>query len=106
MWANFPYLHNGSVPTLHHLLGPVSERPKIFHVMAARTFDRVRVGQPLYAAASHGLLDEDELIRRFGKDRNWFSTARPGSGNGGHDVWPTIQTDDNRRALIEYLKTR
>ncbi len=34
VWANFPYLHNGSVPTLHHLLGPVSERPKIFHVMA------------------------------------------------------------------------
>ena len=27
-----PYLHNGSVPTLHHLLGPVSERPKIFQV--------------------------------------------------------------------------
>ena len=23
VWANFPYLHNGSVPTLHHLLGPV-----------------------------------------------------------------------------------
>ena len=22
VWANFPYLHNGSVPTLHHLLGP------------------------------------------------------------------------------------
>ena len=30
VWANFPYLHNGSVPTLHDLLGPASERPKIF----------------------------------------------------------------------------
>ena len=29
VWANYPYLHNGSVPTLYHLLGPVSERPKI-----------------------------------------------------------------------------
>jgi hypothetical protein len=105
VWANFPYLHNGSVPTLHHLLGPVSERPKIFHVMAARGLDRVRVGQPLYTVASHGLLGEAELIRRFGRDRNWFSVARPGSGNGGHDVWRNIQTDDNRRALIEYLKT-
>ena len=28
VWANYPYLHNGSVPTLHHLLGPVSERPR------------------------------------------------------------------------------
>src|SRR5439155_24742141 len=36
VWANFPYLHNGSVPTLHHLLGPVSERPTIFQVTAAR----------------------------------------------------------------------
>jgi hypothetical protein len=105
VWANFPYLHNGSVPTLHHLLGPVSERPRIFHVMAARKLDRVRVGQPLYAVASHGLLGEAELIRRFGNDRNWFSTARPASGNGGHDVWRNIRTDDNRRALIEYLKT-
>jgi hypothetical protein len=105
VWANFPYLHNGSVPTLHHLLGPVSERPKIFHVMAARRLDRVRVGQPLYSIAAHGVLGETELIRRFGADRNWFNVARPGSGHDGHDVWETIRTNDNRRALIEYLKT-
>ena len=54
VWANFPYLHNGSVPTLHHLLGPVSERPKIFHVMAARRLDRERVGQLLYVDPAHG----------------------------------------------------
>jgi hypothetical protein len=42
VWANFPYLHNGSVPTLHHLLGPVAERPRIFHVQAARRFERAR----------------------------------------------------------------
>ena len=29
VWANYPYLHNGSVPTLYHLLGPASERPRI-----------------------------------------------------------------------------
>ena len=49
VWANYPYLHNGSVPTLYHLLGPVSERPAIFQVMAAGRFDRTRVGQLLYA---------------------------------------------------------
>ena len=48
VWANYPYLHNGSVPTLYHLLGPASERPAIFHVMAAGRFDRTRVGQLLY----------------------------------------------------------
>jgi hypothetical protein len=94
VWANYPYLHNGSVPTLHHLLGPVSERPARFQVMAARKFDRLRVGQPL----------ADSTIGQ-GSDRDWFDTSRPGSGNGGHDFWSRIRTDENRRALIEYLKT-
>jgi hypothetical protein len=105
VWANFPYLHNGSVPTLHHLLGPAAERPAIFEVMAARTLDRGRVGQPLYTDPTCGQLGETELFRRFGNDRNWFNTRRPGSGNGGHDFWSRIRTDENRRALIEYLKT-
>jgi hypothetical protein len=105
VWANYPYLHNGSVPTLHHLLGPVAERPRIFDVLAAPRFDRERVGQQLYRTSAHVRLSESELITRFGADRNWFVTSREGSGNGGHDVWPGIKTDANRRALIEYLKT-
>jgi mono/diheme cytochrome c family protein len=105
VWANFPYLHNGSVPTLHDLLGPESERPKIFQVTAARKLDRLRVGQPLHADPNDARLSETELIRRFGDDRNWFSTARPGCANGGHDFWRWIKTDQNRLALIEYLKT-
>ena len=105
VWANYPYLHNGSVPTLHHLLGPVHERPQIFEVMAARHFDRVRAGQRLFTAPAHQRLHERTLIERFGDDRNWFHVRRPGSGNGGHDFWNRIKTDANRRALIEYLKT-
>jgi hypothetical protein len=105
VWANYPYLHNGSVPTLHHLLGPVPERPKIFHVLAARHLDREKVGQLLYPARSYGWLPERELLRRYADDRDWFNTARPGSSNAGHDVWGRIGTDENRRALIEYLKT-
>jgi RoxA-like, cytochrome c-like len=106
VWANFPYLHNGSVPTLHHLLGPASERPRIFQVTAATTLDRERVGQPLVARDSgDGRAGEAELFRRHGGDRDWFNTARPGCFNGGHDFWREIQTDANRRALIEYLKT-
>ncbi len=105
VWANFPYLHNGSVPTLYHLLGPASERPRIFEVMAARTLDRERIGQPLYRQQEEGRLGEVELLRRYGNDRNWFNTARPGNLSAGHDFWPLIRTDENRRALIEYLKT-
>jgi len=105
VWANFPYLHNGSVPTLHHLLGPLSERPKIFEVLAAKRLDRTRMGQPLSTNPRDAQLGEAELLRRYGDDRNWFSAARPGSGNLGHDFWSRIQTDANRQALIEYLKT-
>lgn len=105
VWANYPYLHNGSVPTLYHLLGPASERPRIFHVMAARRFDRERVGQLLYEGRANDRVGELELFQKFGSSRDWFNTARPGSGNGGHDFWSRIRTDRNRRALIEYLKT-
>ena len=105
VWANFPYLHNGSVPTLHHLLGPVSERPPLFEIIAARRLDRERVGQPLYADPRVGLIDRAERLQRFGGQRDWFNTARPGCANTGHDFWPEIRTDTNRRALIEYLKT-
>ncbi len=105
VWANYPYLHNGSVPTLHHLLGPVSERPRIFHVMAARRFDRARVGQQLYENGQHAGVGEAELLRRFTLDRDWFVVTRPGSGNEGHDVWSRIRTNENRLAIIEYLKT-
>ena len=105
VWANYPYLHNGSVPTLYHLLGPESERPAIFDVRAAGTFDRDRVGQVLHSRRAHRGLSEAERLRRFGNDRNWFNTARPGSGNQGHEMWSRIRTDENRRALLEYLKT-
>ena len=106
VWANFPYLHNGSVPTLHHLLGP-GLRAARGSSMSWRpgSSTATRVGQPLYLDPSDARLGEAELLRRFGDDRNWFNTARPGSANVGHDFWSRIQTDANRRALIEYLKT-
>jgi mono/diheme cytochrome c family protein len=105
VWANYPYLHNGSVPTVADLLGPVAERPVMFQVLAARTLDRERLGQPLYLDPALGRLGAAELQRRFGADRDWFNTARPGASNAGHDVWSRIKTNANRRALIEYLKT-
>jgi len=77
IWANYPYLDNGSVPTLYHLLGPESERPKIFHVLAARRLDRERVGQVLRANPEHDRWSDTDLLRRFGEDRDWFNVNRP-----------------------------
>jgi hypothetical protein len=104
VWANYPYLHNGSVPTVWHLLGPASERPRIFSVQAARRLDRRRLGQ-LLTSSDDADVKEEELIERHRRSRDWFYVERPGCGNGGHDFWPVIRTDENRRALIEYLKT-
>lgn len=105
VWANYPYLHNGSVPTLHHLLGPVSERPPLFSVKSARRFDPQRSGQQLYPDTSIERWSERERLERFGTDTNWFNASREGCGNEGHDFWSRIGSDANRQALIEYLKT-
>ncbi len=106
VWANFPYLHNGSVPTLYHLLGPVSDRPRVFNVHAARRLDLEKVGQRLQLEAARGpTCDEAERLRQHGADRDWFNTQRPGCGNQGHDFWSRIATEENRWALLEYLKT-
>ena len=72
---------------------------------AARRLDKVHVGQPLVSDRDDERLGQAELLERFGDDRNWFNVNRPGSSNAGHDFWSVIRTDDNRRALIEYLKT-
>jgi hypothetical protein len=105
VWANYPYLHNGSVPTLHHLLGPVSERPRLFSVRSARRFDPQSVGQRLYPDDRVGRSSEFERLEKFGADPNWFNSSRKGCGNEGHDFWSRIGSDANRQALIEYLKT-
>jgi hypothetical protein len=105
VWANFPYLHNGSVPTLYDLLGPSGGRPRIFDVRAARRFDRLRVGQQLHADPSDASQPLALLLQRFRDSRDWFVVERPGSGNQGHDFWDRIRSDANRWALIEYLKT-
>jgi len=73
--------------------------------MAARNFDPERVGQKLYLDDRAEKLSESELLRKHGNDRDWFNANRSGAGNLGHDMWSVIKTDENRTALIEYLKT-
>jgi hypothetical protein len=86
VWASAPYLHNGSVPTLHDLLLPPAERPATFRVAHA-AFDPVRVGLSRDAAAADP-----------------FDTSRRGNGNGGH-VYGTDLDSGQRLDLVEYLKS-
>jgi hypothetical protein len=89
IWAAAPYLHNGSVPTLYHLLLPPEQRPKTF-ALGAREYDPVRLGFAVETACSQ----QDCLI----------DTTRTGDGNGGH-LWGTDLAEPDRMALLEYLKT-
>ena len=95
VWANYPYLHNGSVPTLYHLLGPASERPEIFEVMAARKLDRERVGQLLYVDPSDCRSSARRSSSAASATIGTGSTRRgPDAANIGHDFWSRIRTDD------------
>jgi hypothetical protein len=91
IWARAPYLHNGSVPTLRDLLEPPEQRPAVFY-RGYDVFDRAKVGFVSDVAEERG--------RRFFR----YDTALPGNGNGGH-VYGTGLADDDKQAIVEYLKT-
>lgn len=90
IWLRGPYLHNGSVPTLADLLEPAAARPKTFF-RGYDVVDPVKVG-----FVSHG---PDAQAFGFAYD-----TSIPGNGNGGHE-YGTGMTAEEKRALLEYLKT-
>lgn len=99
VWATAPYLHNGSVPTLHHLLKS-SERPARFLRPVSTdlaNYDREHVGWTFQAVDSAAGLSADEK-------RAFFDSSRFGLGNGGH-LFGDKLTADERRDVIEYLKT-
>lgn len=91
VWVSAPYLHNGSVPTLADLLESPANRPALF----ARGYD-------VYDQARVGFVTDSDEARRLG---SVFDTSRPGNRNGGHAYGTTLSADD-KRALLEYLKTR
>jgi hypothetical protein len=97
VWATPPYLHNGSVPNLFALLGPVSERPKVFY-LGSKQYDPVKLG-----------LNSDFL-----EGGTEFRTDLPGNSNAGHEfkdgpkengVIGRKLSEEERMQIIEYLKT-
>lgn len=100
VWATAPYFHNGSVPTLHHVLQS-AERPKLY-TRSYRTeindFDQSNVGWKVTELSEKpsGLTPADE--------RAIYDTTQIGRGNSGH-IYGDLLSDSDRRALIEYLKS-
>ena len=100
IWATAPYLHNGSVPTLHHLLKS-DERPKVFtrsYRTGVEDYDEQRVGWKF----TELLKAPSAMSAREG--RQIYDTSKPGRSNAGHMFGDDL-SDDERRAVIEYLKT-
>jgi hypothetical protein len=101
IWATAPYLHNGSVPTLYHLLKSDS-RPKIFtrsFKTNEKDYDSVKVGWK-FQELKEG---PDPKLPAIEK-RKVYDTRRPGRGNQGHEFGDSL-SEDERMTVIEYLKT-
>ena len=94
IWATPPYLHNGSVPTLYDLLLPPDQRPPAF-LMGTREFDPRKVGLVTGTA--------DGNIVAF-KTRDAAGALIAGNSNLGHDYGNARMTDEERWALVEYMK--
>jgi len=91
IWLRAPYLHNGSVPTLRDLLDAPESRPKMFY-RGYDVYDQAKLGFVSDVAAADG-----QVFTRY-------DTSVPGNANTGH-VYGTTLSDDDKRAIVEYLKT-
>ena len=101
IWATAPYLHNGSVPTVYNVLKSDS-RPKLYtrsFQTGKDDYDPIKLGWKVRT------LDKppDERLPAIER-RKVYDTTQPGRGNGGH-VFGDDLTEDERMAVIEYLKT-
>jgi len=93
VWTSAPFLHNGSVPNLYQLLLPAKSRMKQFYV-GSMAFDPKNIG----------------FETTQSKDAFLFDTTLAGNSNLGHEYGAgygaaSAMTEDERWALIEYVKT-
>ncbi|HHM04749.1 MAG TPA: c-type cytochrome [Gammaproteobacteria bacterium] len=99
IWATAPYLHNGSVPTMEALLDS-SKRPTYWtRSFDSRDYDPEALGWR-YTELRHGKAAEQDPEKR----KRLYDTTLPGYANTGHTYGDRLKSEE-RRALIEYLKT-
>ena len=91
IWLRAPYLHNGSVPTLRDLLNKPDQRPKKFY-RGNDVYDWDKVGFKW------------DVPEQNGRTFFLYDPAKKGNDNGGH-LYGTELSEDEKTALIEYLKT-
>ena len=91
IWATAPYLHNGSVPTLADLLERPQDRPASFPL--GRNYDTARIG-----------LANDQGASTARRTTTGCDDRNSGNSRCGHDFGTSLSADE-KRALLEYLKT-
>lgn len=92
VWARGPFLHNGSVPTLYDLLEVPANRPAKFYR-----------GNDVYDTDHLGFISS--VAEQDGHAFFLYDTTLPGNSNAGH-LYGTNLSPADKRALLEYLKTR
>ncbi len=97
VFASAPYFHDGAVPTLWHVLHPEA-RPVAWRRRSSTGYDVERVGLDVETrdVVPAGLSGHER--------RTWFDTTKPGKSAAGHR-FPDALSEDERRAVLEYLKT-
>ena len=100
IWASAPYLHNGSVPTLWHLMRP-DQRPRKFFV-GGHSLDMQKVGIRGREDGTGGWVPfEDHTPWALTEE---IDVSAYGLGNQGHESEFNTLTEDEKDALLEYLK--
>jgi hypothetical protein len=104
IWATAPYLHNGSVPTLHALLES-SSRPSRFTRPPSTDFTHYDQGHVGWKFTEVSADELSSTARRSPFQAKFIvDTARFGMSNAGHTFADAL-SDQERMDLIEYLKT-
>ncbi len=96
VWASAPYFHNGSVPTLWHVLHPQA-RPEIWK-RSENGYDLRKVG--LEIETFPVMPDNLSTMQK----RLYFDTTQFGKGAAGH-TYPNDLNPSQKEAVLEYLKT-
>lgn len=91
IWATAPYLHNGSVPTIYQVLKSSSRPKKWKRSKNSKDYDWKKLGWKY-------------KNKNRGGGAMTYDTTLPGYGNGGHTFADEL-SEDQRWALVEYLKT-
>ncbi len=103
IWATAPYLHNGSIPSLWHLLQEESNRPTVFY-RGFSEFDPKHVGNACEETAPHECGMDAAQKKHDPRLIFRFDTSKSGNWNRGHRAGTTLPAEE-KDALLEYLKT-